>query len=66
MESNPKDLGKNWIKVDENVVQDYYNIIIEWGDPFKKRKTLIGLSSQIQAAEHVIRDMLKDQYLEFI
>ena len=72
LESNPKDLGKKQIRDDEKVVQDCYNIIKEWGDPFKKTKTLIGLSSQIQAPEHVIKDMLnagsigKDQYLEFI
>ena len=71
-ESNPKDLGKKRIKDDEKVVQDCYNIIKEWGDPFKKSETLIGVSSQIQAPEHVIKDMLnagsigKDQYLEFI
>ena len=72
LESNPKDQGKERIKDDEKVVQDCYNIIKEWGDPFKKSKTLIGVLSQIQAPEHVIKDMLnaestgKDQYLEFI
>ena len=50
-------------------MQDCYNIIKELGDSFKKSETLIGLSSQIQALEHVIKDMLnagsigKDQYL---
>ena len=50
-------------------MQDCYNIIKELGDPLKKSETLIGLSSQIQAPEHVIKDMLnagstgKDQYL---
>ena len=72
MESNPKNLGKKRIKDDEKVVQDCYNIIKEWWDPFKKSKTLIGLSSQIQAPEHVIKAILnagsigKDQYLKFI
>ena len=53
-------------------MQDCYNIIKEWGDSFKISETFIGLLSQIQASEHVIKDMLnagsigKDQYLEFI
>ena len=72
LESNQKDLGKKRIKDDEKVLQDCFNIIKEWGDPFKKSATLIGLSSQIQATEHVIKDMFnagsigKDQYLDFI
>ena len=44
LESNQKDLGKKRIKDDEKVVQDSYNIIKEWGDPFKKSATLIGVS----------------------
>ena len=53
-------------------MQDSYNIIKGWGDPFKKGETLIGLFSQIQAPKHAIKDMLnagsieKDQYLELI
>ena len=72
LESNLKDLGKKRIKDGKKVVQDCHIIIKEWGDPFKKSKTLIGLSSQIQAPEHVIKDTLnaesigKDQYLESI
>ena len=72
LESNQKDLAKKRIKDDEKVVQVCYNITKEWGDPFKKSATLIGLSSQIRAPEHVIKYMFnagsigKDQYLDFI
>ena len=72
LESNLKDPGRKRIKDGKKVAQDCHIIIKEWGDPFKKSKILIGLSSQIQAPEHVIKDTLnaesigKDQYLESI
>ena len=57
--SKPKDLSKSRIILDETAVQICYNVIKCWGNPFEKSETLIGLSSQVEAPENALKDLLE-------
>ena len=53
-----KDLGRKRLLHDENCVLRCYDLLMEWGTPFKEITCLVHLSSGLQCSDDIKNDMI--------
>ena len=58
LHSVTKDLSKKRIMFDEECVMRSYELITDWGSPFRENSELVHLSSGIEGNEEVRNDMI--------
>ena len=56
--SRPKDLGSRRMIFDENAVKKTHEILVNWGNPFNYRQSLINICSGIEASPDVEKDLI--------
>ena len=56
--SKPKELQKNWMKFDEEAVQNCYNVLKQWQPIFSSSEAIVSFSSGVIASEAVQNDLL--------
>ena len=57
--TRPKDVGPSRIKFDEKAAKRAYDVLVNWGNPFNYRDSLVHICSGVEATDTVQQDLLK-------